>query len=211
MEDSGGWSQSYSQVEEPPGPFHRSAHGSLALVIKPSLALALPTEKFIWLSFQSRTCQTNLNRKFYLKTQAPWVADPGLTCTSIFTPKHAFSPWSPIWNLKAACSILGPTSGLGGVIEAVFVHTGCSALRLPHCLASCLFLPSFIHITSRTIRGSGRRRLQAWEGKLWPSTACGSPLSPERPTNHRSLCQDGRPAFLQSTLDTETWGGKWCM
>lgn len=177
--------------ESPPGPFHRPAHGCLALVIKPSLALALPTEKFIWLSFQPRTCQTNLNRKFYLKTQAPWVADPGLTCASIFTPKHAFSPRSLIWNLKAACSILGPTSGLGGVIEAVCTHR--LLCPLPSALPTasppvCLFLPSFIHITSRTIRGSGRRRPQAWEGKLWPSTACGFPLSPERPTPITEAC-----------------------
>lgn len=39
----------------PPQPFHRHARGYLTLVIKPSLALALPTEKFIWISFQYRT------------------------------------------------------------------------------------------------------------------------------------------------------------
>lgn len=197
-----------------PGPFHRPAHGCLALVIKPSLALALPTEKLIWLSFQSRTRQTNLNRKFYLKTQAPWVADPGLTCTSIFTPKHAFSPRSPIWNLKAACSILGPTSGLGGVIEAVFVHTGCSALcpppsPPPHLLS----LPALFHphnlqddkgVWKEKTTGLGREAV-AFISMWFPI------ISRKAHTNHRSLCQEGKPAFLQSTLDTKTWDEKWLM
>lgn len=121
--------------------------------------------------------------------------------------KHAFSPRSLIWNLKAACAILGSTSGLGGVMEAVFVHTDTA---LPSALpAPLLWSPPalFIHMTFRKTKGSGRGRPQAWVGKLWLSTVCGSLLSPEKVTSHLSQwCQERWPAFLMSTLVTETWG-----
>lgn len=112
---------------------------------------------------------------------------PGLTYTntSIFTPKHAFNPRSPIWNLKAACSILGLTSGLGGVVEVVFVHTGCSALCPPHFLR-LLSLPALFQLHNlqdnngvwKETTGLGREAI-AFNGMWFPMISCKAHQSPK--------------------------------
>lgn len=79
-------------------------------------------------------CQANLSRKFYLKTQTPWVADPGLIRIdiSIFTPQTCCQPPEPDLELESSLFYSGyhfrPWWCDGG---GVCTHRRCSALCSP--------------------------------------------------------------------------------
>lgn len=127
------------------------------------------------------------------------------TDVSIFTLQTRSQPPEPDLELESSLYYSGfhfrARWGDGG---GVCPHRHCSALPAAH-----LWSPPalFIHMTFRKTKGSGRGRPQAWVGKLWLCTVCGSPLSPERVTSHLSQWrQEGWPASLMSTLVTETWG-----
>lgn len=127
------------------------------------------------------------------------------TDVSIFTLQTCSQPPEPDLELESSLCYSGfhfrAWWGDGG---GVCPHRHCSALCPPHAPPLVSSSP-FIHMTSRKMKGSGRGRPQAWEEKLWLSTVCGSPLSPERVTRHLSRCHEGWPAFLMSTLVTERW------
>lgn len=68
-----------------------------------------------------------------------------------------------------------------------------------------------IHITSRTVTGSGRRRPQAWKGGCGLHQNVVSHYLPKGPPiTQACVRREGQP-FPQSTLDTETRDEMWHM